>query len=59
VTSGLRERPGVPDDVRQAIDAAIEQLIATAPSATAAPATWRFSGRWYSAHPIRGRSRPR
>jgi hypothetical protein len=55
--TGLRERPGVPDDVREAIDAAIEQLVAARPAAVA-PATWRFSGRWFSAHPIRGRSRP-
>ncbi|HUD69529.1 MAG TPA: hypothetical protein VMQ40_04765 [Acidimicrobiales bacterium] len=58
MTTGLRARPGIPDDVRTAIDAAIEQLVAASPSAAPAPATWRFSGRWFSAHPIRGRSRP-
>ena len=58
MTAGLRARPAVPDDVRAAIDAAIEQLVATAPGAEPTTATWRFSGRWFSAHPIRGRSRP-
>jgi len=58
VTDGLRSRPEVPEDVVAAIRDAAEQVVAAERRDRAAPATWRFSGRWFSAHPIRTRARP-
>jgi len=58
VNEGLRARPQVPDDVAAAVRAAVEEVLATERASTARPSPWRFSGRWFSAHPIRMRSRP-
>jgi hypothetical protein len=55
---GLPPRPNVPDDVRAAIVAAVEQVVASATPTATPRSVWRFSGRWFSAHPIRTRSRP-
>ena len=55
--SGLRARPAIPDDVLAAVRDAVERVVAA--ERTDAPSSrWRFSGRWFSAHPIRTRSRP-
>jgi len=48
----------VPDDVLAAIHAAAEQVFAQERRDHPSAPTWRFSGRWFSAHPIRSRSRP-
>ena len=55
---GLRARPAIPDDVRAAIDDAIERVVAAEGGDAPTTGQWRFSGRWFSAHPIRTRSRP-
>jgi hypothetical protein len=56
--SGLRPRPAIPDDVVLAVRDAVERVIAAERADAPATASWRFSGRWFSAHPIRTRSRP-
>jgi hypothetical protein len=56
--SGLRPRPPVPDEVAAAVRAAVAQLVAEAHATDEPREAWRFSGRWFSAHPIRIRSRP-
>jgi hypothetical protein len=58
VTEGLRPRPAVPPDVLQAITEAAELVVREARATTRRAPAWRFSGRWFSAHPIRTRSRP-
>jgi len=58
VNDGLRARPRVPDDVAAAVRAAVDQVLAQERTGPEAPAPWRFSGRWFSAHPIRTRVRP-
>ncbi len=52
---GLRPRPEVPADVVAAVQSAVDRL--AGPTGGERPA-WRFSGRWFSAHPIRTRSWP-
>jgi hypothetical protein len=56
--TGLRPRPEVPPDVLRAIRAAVDRVVAEEQHHTPATGGWRFSGRWFSAHPIRTRSRP-
>jgi hypothetical protein len=56
--TGLRPRPEVPPDVRRAIDDAVARIIDAEQRRAPATGRWRFSGRWFSAHPIRTRSRP-
>jgi hypothetical protein len=56
--SGLRPRPLVPDDVAEAVRAAVAQVVAESRATAEPKEAWRFSGRWFSAHPIRTRSRP-
>ena len=58
MTDGLRPRPEVPADVRAAILDAAEQAVAAERREHARAPAWRFSARWFSAHPIRARSRP-
>jgi hypothetical protein len=58
VSDGLRPRPAVPDDVLAAITKAAEQVVRDARVAAPSAPAWRLSGRWFSAHPIRTRSRP-
>ncbi|HEY8081387.1 MAG TPA: hypothetical protein VIE15_04790 [Acidimicrobiales bacterium] len=58
MSEGLRPRPEVPPDVRAAIEHAAAEVIAQERSATPQKQAWRFSGRWFTSHPIRGRSRP-
>jgi hypothetical protein len=58
VSEGLRPRPAVPDDVAAAIAQAVEQVIASERDGSLPEAPWRFSGRWFTAHPIRMRGRP-
>jgi hypothetical protein len=55
--TGLRPRPAVDPDVLAAIHQAIDHVVAQQRPPATVPA-WRFSGRWFSAHPIRARSRP-
>jgi hypothetical protein len=56
--TGLRPRPEVPPDVLRAIHDAVERIVADEQQHAPTTTSWRFSGRWFSAHPIRTRSRP-
>jgi hypothetical protein len=56
--SGIRPRPAIPADVVAAVRDAVERVVAAERAAAPTTAQWRFSGRWFSAHPIRTRSRP-
>jgi len=56
--TGLRPRPEVPPDVLRAVHDAVERIVADEQLRAPRTARWRFSGRWFSAHPIRTRSRP-
>jgi hypothetical protein len=56
--TGLRPRPEVPPDVLRAIHEAVERIVADERHRAPVANPWRFSGRWFSAHPIRTRSRP-
>ena len=56
--NGLRPRPAVPPDVLRAIHDAVERVVADEQRQAPTAGGWRFSGRWFSAHPIRMRSRP-
>ncbi len=56
--NGLRPRPPVPDDALAAVHDAVERVLAAERAAAPVTGRWRFSGRWFSAHPIRTRSRP-
>ena len=41
-----------------AVRAAVAQVVAESRATAEPKEAWRFSGRWFSAHPIRTRSRP-
>jgi hypothetical protein len=56
--TGLRPRPEVPDDVATAVREVVARYVAEAREVAVPHGAWRFSGRWFSAHPIRTRSRP-
>ena len=56
--NGLRPRPATPPDVLAAIRDAVDRIVTAERAAAAVASPWRFSGRWFSAHPIRTRSRP-
>ena len=58
MSDGLRARPGVPVEIAAAVQAAVDQIVAAERTGPDEPAPWRFSGRWFSAHPIRTRTRP-
>ena len=58
MTDGLRPRPEVPPEVLEAIYQAAERAIAEDGAGAPKAPAWRFSGRWFTAHPIRSRSRP-
>jgi hypothetical protein len=56
--NGLRPRPAIPPDVLAAVHDAVARIVAAERADAPATGQWRFSGRWFSAHPIRTRSRP-
>jgi hypothetical protein len=59
VTSGLRPRESAPPEVvALVVSLATELLAKRAQRAAPSSAPWRFSGRWFSAHPYSEARRP-